>query len=66
MGIRRVFVCGLALDFCVAYTAVDSALAGFDTYVIVDLCKPVNLPGTVEATFEAFNKHGVKKILLID
>ena len=64
MGIERVFVCGLALDFCVAYTAVDAAVLGYETYVIEDLAKPVNLPGTVEATYESFEKNGVKRIYM--
>ena len=31
LGIKRVFVCGLALDFCVAFSAIDSKIAGFET-----------------------------------
>ena len=62
MGIKRVFVCGLALDFCVAYSAVDSSVAGYETFVIMDATKPVDLPGSVEATYEAFKKFKVKMI----
>jgi len=64
MGVKRVFVCGLALDFCVAYSAVDASIAGFDTYVIMNATKPVDLPGSVEATYEAFNKHNITKVEL--
>ena len=64
MGVKRVFVCGLALDFCVAYSAIDSAIAGFDTYVIMNATKPVDLPGSVEATFKAFNKYNINKVEL--
>lgn len=62
MGIKRVFVCGLALDFCVAYSAVDSAIAGYETFVIMDATKPVDLPGSVDATYEAFKKFKVQMI----
>ena len=62
LGIKRVFVCGLALDFCVAYSAVDSAIAGFETYVIMDATKPVDLPGSVDATYKAFKKFDVNMI----
>ena len=62
MGINRVFVCGLALDFCVAYSAVDSAIAGFETHVIMNATKPVNLPGSVDATYKAFEKFGVNMV----
>ena len=64
MGVNWVFVCGLALDFCVAYSAVDASIAGFDTYVIMNATKPVDLPGSVEATYEAFNKHNITKVEL--
>ena len=64
MGINRVFICGLALDFCVAYSAIDSAIAGFDTYVIMNATKPVDLPGSIEATFTAFNKYNINKVSL--
>ena len=60
MGIKRVFVCGLALDFCVAFSAVDSSIAGYETYVIMDATKPVDLPGSVDATYQAFKKFNVK------
>jgi len=63
MGIKRVFICGLALDFCVAYSAIDSVIAGYDTFVIEDISKPVNLPGSIEATYKAFDKYGIKRIL---
>ena len=62
--ITEMFVCGLALDFCVAYSAVDASIAGFDTYVIMNATKPVDLPGSVEATYEAFNKHNITKVEL--
>jgi nicotinamidase/pyrazinamidase len=64
MGVNRVFVCGLALDFCVAYSAIDAAIAGFDTYVIMNATKPVNLPGSVEATFQTFIKYNINKVNL--
>ncbi len=40
-GLRRVFVCGLARDFCVRWSAVDAAAAGFETYVLEDLTRAV-------------------------
>jgi len=62
MGIKRVFVCGLALDFCVAFSAIDSTIAGFETFVIMNATKPVDLPGSIESTFKAFNKHKINRI----
>lgn len=57
-------MCGLALDFCVAYSAIDSVIAGFDTYVIMNATKPVDLPGSVEATFKAFNQYNINRVEL--
>lgn len=42
-GIQRVFVCGLALDYCVKFTALDAKDLGFDTFLISDASKAVNL-----------------------
>lgn len=62
MGVKRVFICGLALDFCVAYSAIDAAIAGFETYVIMNATKPVNLPGSVEAALKAFSNYNINKV----
>lgn len=41
-GFRRVFCAGLALDFCVAWTALDAAAAGFETYLIEDASRAID------------------------
>jgi nicotinamidase/pyrazinamidase len=43
-GVRRVFFVGLATDFCVAWSAIDAANAGFSAIVIEDATRPVALP----------------------
>ncbi len=40
-GLQRVFVCGLARDFCVKWTALDAAAARFETYLLDDLTRAV-------------------------
>jgi nicotinamidase/pyrazinamidase len=41
---HRVFLCGLALDYCVFYSAMDASHYGFNTYVILDACRGINVP----------------------
>ncbi len=65
-GIRRVFVSGLATDFCVAWTALDSREAGFDTYVIEDACRGIDLEGSVKAAWKEMTRRGVRRIQSAD
>ncbi len=58
-GLDRVVICGLALDFCVRFSAEDAKQAGFETVVIGDACRAVDLPGTVEATTASFRELGI-------
>ena len=53
-GLRRLFLCGLAYDFCVRYSALDGKALGFDTIVLEDATRAVNLPGSVDQTNAAF------------
>ena len=46
-NLHRLFLCGLAYDFCVRYSAIDGKALGFETIVIEDATRPVNLPGSV-------------------
>jgi nicotinamidase/pyrazinamidase len=40
-GVEAVYVCGLAYDYCVKFTAIDARNEGFETFVITDACKGV-------------------------
>jgi nicotinamidase/pyrazinamidase len=64
--IRRVFVCGLATDFCVAWTAIDARKAGFDTSVIEDACRAIDLNGSLAAAWTSLAAAGVKRIQSAD
>jgi nicotinamidase/pyrazinamidase len=61
-GIKTVFVTGLATDFCVAWTALDAKRLGFDTYVIEDACRGIDLNGSLEAAWKQMKAKGVKRI----
>jgi nicotinamidase/pyrazinamidase len=43
-GFRRLFLCGLATDFCVAWSAEDAAGLGYETHLIEDACRGIGLP----------------------
>jgi nicotinamidase/pyrazinamidase len=61
-GFERVFLAGLAYDFCVCYSAVDARADGFEAVVIEDACRGIGLHGSVEATREEFSSCGVEEI----
>jgi nicotinamidase/pyrazinamidase len=61
-GLRRLFVVGLAYDYCVRFSAVDAARAGFEAFVIEDACRAVGLPGSVDATNREFAELGIPRL----
>jgi nicotinamidase/pyrazinamidase len=62
-GIKRVFVCGLALDFCVRYSAEDAKRQGFDVVVIEDASRGIDVAGSVQATRESLAALGIETVL---
>jgi len=59
-GVTDVFVCGLATDYCVKFTALDAAEAGFKTHLIEDACRGVNLgPDDVKRAIEEMQRAGI-------
>lgn len=58
-GIRRIFVAGLATDFCVAWTAIDARAAGFGAVVLEDACRAIDAAGSLAAAWKAMRKAGV-------
>jgi len=61
-NLTRLFLCGLAYDFCVGYSAVDGTKLGFECHVLEDLSRAVSLPGSVEKTNSCFSESDVKRI----
>jgi nicotinamidase/pyrazinamidase len=61
-GLGRIFIAGLAYDYCVRFSAIDSMRAGFETYVVEDACRAVDMEGSVAATEYDFNEAGVRRI----
>jgi nicotinamidase-related amidase len=66
-GVKRVFVCGLATDYCVKATALDAKSAGFDVVVIEDAAAAVNVqPGDEERALQEVRDAGVAVALSSD
>jgi nicotinamidase/pyrazinamidase len=58
-GLTRIFLAGLAFDFCVRYSAEDARRSGFDVFVIDDACRGIDVDGSVAATRAALAGLGV-------
>jgi nicotinamidase/pyrazinamidase len=66
-GVTEVFLCGLATDYCVKFTALDAAQLGFKTYVIEDASRGVNLqPNDVQKAIAEMNRAGIVTVQSAD
>jgi nicotinamidase/pyrazinamidase len=61
-NLTRLFLCGLAYDFCVRYSAIDGKALGFETIVIEDATRPVNLPDSIAETNAALAAANIPRI----
>ena len=59
--LEKLYVCGLATDFCVAWTALDARAAGFDTTVIENACRAIDLDGSLQRAWAQMTAAGVKR-----
>ena len=60
---RVLYVCGLATDFCVAWTALDGRAASFDTTVVEDASRAIDLDGSLSRAWSDMTSAGVKRAL---
>jgi nicotinamidase/pyrazinamidase len=61
-GLNRVFLAGLAYDFCVGYSALDARRLGFETIVLRDACRAIDLNESVEKIEAEFARAGVRLV----
>jgi nicotinamidase/pyrazinamidase len=61
-GLTRVFLAGLAYDFCVEYSALDARRLDFPVVVLRDACRAIDLDGSVAAMDAQFAEAGVAVI----
>ena len=59
--VQRVFIVGLATDFCVAWTALDARKAGFKAVVIEDATRAIDTGGSLDAAWAQMSKAGVER-----
>ncbi len=65
-GIDSVYLCGLATDFCVAWSALDARKLGFAATVIEDACRAIDTRGSLAAAWDRMERAGVRRILSAD
>lgn len=61
-GITEVFLCGLATDFCVSWSALDAVKEGFKTFIIEDACRGINVGGSMEAAKQQWKDKGIETV----
>jgi nicotinamidase/pyrazinamidase len=60
LSIKRIFICGLALDYCCYFTAIDGIDFGFEVYFLVNLTKGIDLPpGNISSSLENMRNKGI-------
>ncbi|MCU0912108.1 MAG: bifunctional nicotinamidase/pyrazinamidase [Rhodobacteraceae bacterium] len=59
-GASRLTLVGLATDFCVSYSALDAARLGFEVTVVEDLCRAIDLDGSLAAARSAWAAAGIR------
>jgi nicotinamidase/pyrazinamidase len=59
-GFTRVVLCGLALDYCVAWTAIDARQAGFDVGIVQEATAAIDLEGSKKRMLNEMRLAGVK------
>jgi len=61
-GIDTVYLVGLALDFCVMFSALDARMAGFNAIVVLDACRGIDIDGSMETAIRRMQEAGVKLV----
>lgn len=60
--IKHLYIVGVATDFCVAWTALDAQQLGFNTFVIEDACRAIDMNGSLAQAWQEMQQVGVQRI----
>lgn len=60
--IRSLYICGLATDYCVNWSALDARAEGFEVFVIEDACRAIDLDGSLERAWNDMAAAGVERL----
>lgn len=60
-GFTRIFLCGVATDYCVGWSAIDAREAGFQAVVVEDACRAIDLDGSLERAWGDMAAAGVER-----
>ena len=61
-GIRALYLCGLATDYCVSWSAQDARAAGFEATVVEDACRAIDLDGSLAQAWSDMQAAGVQRL----
>jgi len=61
-GMARLFLAGLATDFCVLYSALDARREGFEVFVIEDAVRGIDVHGSIASAWRAMSDAGIWRI----
>ncbi len=62
VGAKRVWIAGLATDYCVAWSALDARAAGFEVAVIEDACRAIDLNGSLDHAWQEMQPAGIARV----
>jgi nicotinamidase/pyrazinamidase len=61
LGLKRLWFCGLATDFCVGWSALDARAAGFEATMVEDACRAIDLEGSLDKAWKELRTAGVAR-----
>jgi nicotinamidase/pyrazinamidase len=65
-GVTDLYLCGLATDFCVAWSALDARQAGFAVAVVEDACRAIDMNGSLAQAWADMHAAGVRRVQSVD